>query len=195
MFKKPGGKGGRASFAFAKLLQTPVRFWGVLTFIAGLMHTGSTLGTREGSLLLSSWQWPHTDHTNIHLLFSTCLGSQSELPQFLPLESLHGCRLGHLQDSSPLNAVILQLNTTSEEHSAGTEEAMLNTQKSMKRTLQELPQHSGLDACFPHALADKFSLSATVPHSFHRSMSLPSSPLVNMQREPDRSLSPGFRSK
>lgn len=106
-----------------------------------------TLETREWPLLLRFWQWPHTD---IHLLLSTCLGSQS-CPNFhLQSNLLYVCRLAHLQDSSPLDAVILQQNTAGEEHSAGTEEAMLNTSHE-----QNSPQHS--DACFPHALADKFS--------------------------------------
>lgn len=110
---------------------------------------------------------------------------------------LCGCRLG--QDSSPLDAVTLQRNTTGEEHSGGTEEAMLNTHKSMNKTLQELPQHSGLDACFPHALWPiNFLSQLQCCTASTRSMSLPFLPLsehAEGARKRDRSLSLGFRSK
>lgn len=68
----------------------------------------------------------------------------------------------------------------------------------MNRILQELPQHSGSDAHFPHALwPAKFPLSAIVLHSFYRSMTLPDLPSVNMQHEPEneRSLPLRFRRK
>lgn len=98
---------------------------------------------------------------------------------------LWGCRLGHLQDSSPLDAVILQRNTTGEEHSGGTEEAMLNAHKSMNKTLQELPQHSGLDACFPHALWPINFLSQLQCCTASTGACLCSCPSVNMQSEPE----------